>query len=123
MTNYNLRRRALKRIGSPVTVTNFDWDGDTDKYGDPVDFEETEVETYALIEMSELPQDSDEADSADIVVDEWIYLPGDIEVNKASSEDVVRATEIEFHYTGDVYKVYYTRPDYNGVNTTLCRRV
>lgn len=116
-----VRKRMLRRIGTPVTVYNYEWSGDTDGYGDPVNFEESSDKADGVIEQINRPEQVPDLPDADVDVEEQIHLSEEIEIYDVEERE--RGSEIEFEETGDRYRVYYLRPDHNGLVTAFCSKV
>lgn len=122
--NEQARRRAVEKMGVPVTVYNWTWDGTTDDYGDPAagSFTESTESSSGVFLMAERAEQVGDVDGPNITEIVRIYLPDDVSIHIASEADETKATEIEVDEDGRTYKVYDKKPGYRGITMTMCRR-
>lgn len=124
--NTSLRHRAIKRIGFPVTIYNYSWDGSTDSHGDPApgSFTETTANTHAVMERGQDPEQVISVQESGEEIQEMVrfLVPDDIDVHIASDADRTKGTIIEIDDSGRQYRVYEEYDDEKGVIACLCRR-
>lgn len=117
-------RRHIQRHGRDVEVTNFEFGGSTDKYGDPDSFTTTTTQAKAIKEQtnSEASQVKN-ASGSDLDAEATFYLKDDVEVHEASEDDAVKATRIKDTTTSHEYKAISEWNDGNGVLAVLVAEV
>lgn len=122
--NKHARHFAVRRMGTDVTVHNWEHDGSTDKYGDPDPdgWTETTTSTKAIIQQGQDTEIIDRPDGASTEEEVVFFLPGDIDVHVASDADRVRATHITIDTNSREYRVHDDWPDYHGLTVATCRR-
>lgn len=124
--NTSQRHKAIKRMGFPVTVYNYTWDGTTDDHGDPApgSFTESTTSTHAIMERVQDPEQIVSVQESGEELEEMIrfLIPDDVNVHIASDADRTKSSLVEIDSSGRQYRVYEDYRDEKGVVSALCRR-